>query len=131
MSWKNENEESIIKCNNLKASYYKDPIIGTVYMRKDYYDMYAAEHYLKYFVFTEKLIKSTEIVQKTAFNYEIVERKISKQFNHYLDNNFMSVSSNDSICNDCKYNFINESSNANDLIEFLKELRYTEDLLED
>ena len=59
MSWRDSNQTKVIVCNNNKASYYRDPIGGTVFIRKDFLDQYVKDHPLKHFAFAERYIKET------------------------------------------------------------------------
>ena len=40
LSWENQDREKVIICTNNKNSYYRDPIGGTVFIRKDYFDRF-------------------------------------------------------------------------------------------
>ena len=79
-SWRNENNEKIILCNNNKHSYYHDRISGTVFMRKDYYDKFLQEHKIKFFAYTEKCIPREKYKNVPKLHLEIFEGKIVKEF---------------------------------------------------
>lgn len=71
LSWETEDKEKIILCNNNRNSYYRDPIGGTVFIRKDYFDKYAKSHCIKYFAFAERLIPETGYADETSLHFEI------------------------------------------------------------
>ncbi|MDU5595687.1 hypothetical protein, partial [Peptoniphilus rhinitidis] len=54
LSWETQDKEKVIICNNNKNSYYRDPIGGTVFIRKDYFDKFLEGNTVKYFAFTER-----------------------------------------------------------------------------
>lgn len=58
MSWRNSENEVVILCNNNKSSYYKDFIIGSIFIRKQYFDRFLEKHTIKYFSYTEKYLRS-------------------------------------------------------------------------
>ena len=66
LSWETEDKEKIILCNNNRNSYYRDPIGGTAFIRKDYFDKYAKSHCIKYFAFAERLIPETGYADETS-----------------------------------------------------------------
>lgn len=66
-------------CNNNKNSYYKDPIGGTVFIRKDYYDKFASTHCIKYFAFSERYISGDGYADKTSLHFEIKDKQIIKE----------------------------------------------------
>ena len=79
ISWETQNKEKVIICNNNKSSYYRDPIRGTVFIRKDYFDKYLEGHKVKYFAFTERLIPETGYAPETSLHFEIIDGKIVKE----------------------------------------------------
>ena len=90
LSWETKDKEKIILCNNNRNSYYREPIGGTVFIRKDYFDRYAKSHCIKYFAFTERFIPETGYANETSLHFEIRDGHIIKE-----------------ICNDgghCSYN---------------------------
>lgn len=58
MSWRNNENEVVVLCNNNKSSYYKDFIIGSIFIRKQYFDRFLEKHTIKYFSYTEKRLRS-------------------------------------------------------------------------
>lgn len=79
LSWENQDKEKVIICNNNKNSYYRDPIGGTVFIRKDYFDKFLEGHTVKYFAFTERLIPETGYADETSLHFEIINGKIVKE----------------------------------------------------
>lgn len=90
LSWKNEQGEVIIYCNNNKSDYYNDFIKKSIFIRKDVLDNYVQSHTLKYFVFTERLIPGHGFDNETCFNLEIEHGNIQKEFLHYKTSNIRS-----------------------------------------
>lgn len=76
LSWNTSDGIKVVICNNNKNSYYKDPIGGTVFIRKDYLDKYLESHTLKYFAFTERFIPETGYADETALHFEIQDGNI-------------------------------------------------------
>lgn len=79
LSWETLDKEKIILCNNNKNSYYRDPIGGTVFIRKDYYDKYVQTNSIKYFAFAERLIPETGYAEETSLHFEIMDGHIVKE----------------------------------------------------
>lgn len=79
LSWETQDKEKVIICNNNKNSYYRDPIGGTVFIRKDYFDKFLEGHTVKYFAFTERLIPETGYADETSLHFEIIDGKIVKE----------------------------------------------------
>ena len=122
MTWINSNDEKIIICNNNKISYYKDPIGGTVFIRKDYLDEYLKTRVLKYFAFTERYIPETGYVDETSLHFEIREGKIIKEILNTGGGHRRSTESN-SLCENCPYGFNEEGSyDSADIDEWLEGL---------
>lgn len=70
-SWVNDTNEIIIYCNNNKKSYYHDLIQSTIFIRKDYFDVFIENNTLKYFAFTERYIPETGYVNESSFSFWI------------------------------------------------------------
>lgn len=79
LSWETQDKEKVIICNNNKNSYYRDPIGGTVFIRKDYFDKFLEGNTVKYFAFTERSIPDTGYGDETSLHFEIVNGKIEKE----------------------------------------------------
>ncbi len=107
LSWENQDREKVIICNNNKNSYYRDPIGGTVFIRKDYFDRFLEAHTVKYFAFTERLIPETGYADETSLHFEIINGKIVKE----IKNNGgyrRSNSANNPLCSVCPHTNIVE-----------------------
>lgn len=108
MSWVDSEGKKIILCNNNKNSFYKDPIGGTVFIRKEYFDEYLKNHVLKYFAFTEKYIPETGYADETSLHFEIQKGNIIKEiFNNSVGEQH-SVETNQQ-CINCPYGLYEES----------------------
>lgn len=108
LSWENQDKEKVIVCNNNKNSYYRDPIGGTVFIRKDYFDKFLEGHTVKYFAFTERLIPETGYADETSLHFEIINGKIVKE----IKNNGgyrRRVSENNPLCSVCPHTNIVEN----------------------
>ncbi len=108
LSWENQDKEKVIICNNNKNSYYRDPIGGTVFIRKDYFDKFLEGHTVKYFAFTERLIPETGYADETSLHFEIINGKIVKE----IKNNGgyrRRESENNPLCSVCPHTNIVEN----------------------
>lgn len=56
ISWENKAGERIIICNNNRSSYFHDPIMRTVFIRKDVFDQLQKIVTVKFFAFSEKYL---------------------------------------------------------------------------
>lgn len=122
MSWINSVGEKIIICNNNKNSYYKDPIGGTVFIRKDFLDEYLEEHVLKYFAFTERFIPETGYADETSLHFEIEEGKIIKEILNTGGGHHWPAETNP-LCSNCPYGLNDEDSyDSTDIDEWLEVL---------
>lgn len=79
LSWETQDKEKVILCNNNRNSYYRDPIGGTVFIRKEYYDKYVRSHAIKYFAFAERFIPETGFADETSLHFEIIGGQIIKE----------------------------------------------------
>ncbi len=79
LSWETQAGEKVIRCNNNKNSYYRDPIGGTVFIRKEYYDLFVQKHRIKYFAFCERSIPETGYAAETSLHFEILDSCIVKE----------------------------------------------------
>lgn len=124
LSWETQDKEKIILCNNNRNSYYRDPIGGTVFMRKDYYDKYVQSHCIKYFAFTERFIPETGYAEETSLHFEITNGQIIKEIRNDGGHSGYSRVSNP-LCDNCPHTNViescqNESSEYN--IGWLKDM---------
>ena len=123
MSWINENGDIVIICNNNKYSYYSNPIGGTVFIRKDYYDEFAKKRQLKYFAFAEKYIPETGYAEETSLHLEIQNGSIIKEIRNYGIRDRITREIN-TLCTDCPHGFNVKDSNEDIGFEvFLNTLR--------
>lgn len=102
LSWETQDKEKIILCNNNKNSYYRDPIGGTVFIRKDYYDKYVQSHCIKFFAFTERFISETGYAEETSLHFEIKNGRIIKEIRNDGGGGGYNQVSN-SLCNNCPH----------------------------
>lgn len=109
LSWETSNREKVILCNNNKNSYYRDPIGGTVFIRKDYYDKYVQSHMIKYFVFAERYIPETGYADETSLHFEIVDGCIIKEIQNYGGRE-KNECANNSLCVNCPHINIRQMS---------------------
>lgn len=79
LSWETQDKEKVILCNNNRNSYYRDPIGGNVFIRKDYYDKFVRNHPIKYFAFAERFIPETGYAEETSLHFEIIDGEIIKE----------------------------------------------------
>lgn len=102
LSWETHDKEKVILCNNNKNSYYRDPIGGTVFIRKDYLDNFLDGHAIKYFAFTERLIPETGYADETSLHFEIINGMIVKEIKN--DGGFSRYNSeNNPLCSVCPH----------------------------
>ena len=114
LSWETHDKEKVIICNNNKNSYYRDPVGGTVFIRKDYFDKFLEEHTVKYFAFTERLIPETGYADETYLHFEIIDGKIVKEIKNaggYGRRN----SENNPLCSACPHTNIGEDESDDSL----------------
>lgn len=122
LSWETHDKEKVIICNNNKNSYYRDPVGGTVFIRKDYFDKFLEEHTVKYFAFTERLIPETGYADETSLHFEIIDGKIVKEIKNAGGHGRWN-SENNPLCSACPHTNIGEDESDDSLtfdIECLK-----------
>ena len=101
-SWETRDKEKVILCNNNRNSYYRDPIGGTVFICKDYYDKLVQSHAIKYFAFTERFIPETGFADETSLHLEIIDGHIIKEIcNDGGHNGWNHV--NNPLCDNCPH----------------------------
>lgn len=127
MTWRNEHDEIIICCNNNKHSYYEDFVGGTVVMRKDVYDKYIKDYFLKFFAYSEKWTPSTGYADETAFHFEIEDGNITRKYYNYLDNHAQKSEEDMGHCEECPYGFLKKEYVESPLFKFLKDYGMRED----
>ena len=109
LSWETEDKEKIILCNNNRNSYYRDPIGGTAFIRKDYFDKYAKSHCIKYFAFAERLIPETGYADETSLHFEIKDGQIIKEIRNDGGHGSYNRVSNP-LCDNCPHANVIETS---------------------
>ena len=127
LSWETQDKEKVIICNNNKNSYYRDPIGGTVFIRKDYFDKFLEENTVKYFAFTERFIPDTGYADETSLHFEIVNGKIEKE----IKNNGVYSGRNNGdnpLCSACPH-----TNTADDAVDnsSISNIEWLENLLKD
>lgn len=127
LSWETQDKEKVIICNNNKNSYYRDPIGGTVFIRKDYFDKFLEGNTVKYFAFTERFIPDTGYADETSLHFEIVNGKIEKE----IKNNGVYSGRNNGdnpLCSACPHTNI-----ADDVVDnsSISNIEWLENLLKD
>ena len=111
LSWETQAKEKVILCNNNRNSYYSDPISGTVFIRKDYYDRYVQSHCIKFFAFAERFIPETGYPEETSLHFEIKNGQIIKEIRNDEGHGSYNRVSNP-LCNNCpNANVIETSQN--------------------
>lgn len=105
MSWLNESGERVIICNNNRSSYFRDPIMGTVFIRKDAFEQLKDMMTVKFFAFSEKYLAPKGYCDDSAYHFEICDGEIVKAVaNDQRDR----IETNDELpkfCQNCKYGF--------------------------
>lgn len=127
LSWETQDKEKVIICNNNKNSYYRDPIGGTVFIRKDYFDKFLEGNTVKYFAFTERFIPDTGYADETSLHFEIVNGKIEKEIKN---NGIYSRRNNgdNPLCSACPHTNIADDAVDNSSIS---NIEWLENLLKD
>lgn len=105
ISWENNEKEKVIICNNNKNSYYINPIGGTVFIRKDYFDKFLENHTIKYFAFTERYITETGFADETSLHFEIINGNIVKEIKN-KENRSVWKSEVNPLCFSCPHTHI-------------------------
>lgn len=121
MSWGDANQCKAIVCNNNKSSYYRDPIGGTVFIRKDYLDKYLETHCFKYFAFAERYTKETGFADETALHFEIQSGRIVKEIPNYGQGVLESDTDNRQ-CSDCPFGFEPEKIDYSEAMNEIQKL---------
>lgn len=127
MTWRNEHDEIIVRCNNNKHSYYEDFVGGTVVIRKDVYEKYIKDHFVKFFAYSEKWTPSTGYADETAFHFEIEDGNITRKYYNYLDNPTQKIEEDMGHCEECPYGFLKRNYGESPLFKFLKDYGVEED----
>lgn len=117
-SWVNDKNEIVIYCNNNKKSYYKDLIQSTIFIRKDYFDIFIENNMLKYFAFTERFIPETGYANETSLHFELINNKITKQFMN--EKMYEKRITKNPLCKKCPHGFVEDVANNESMIDYLE-----------
>lgn len=85
-SWDNDNGEEIILINNNKGSWYKEGCTGSIYLKKQYYELIQSKYNCKYFCFTEKFHPQTGYSSESALQVQINSDNTIISYKHYKEN---------------------------------------------
>lgn len=129
MCWKDSDENPIIICNNNRSSYYHDPIGGTVFIRKDFFDRICDSVPIKFFAFSEKYIHDKGYCDESAYHFEIIDGEIKKEIPNYPNRSRIPEKEIPPQCQTCKFNFYQPYTPGvdNPPFEFLMEYGFNED----
>ena len=105
MSWVNANRERIIICNNNRSSYFHDPIMGTVFIRKDALKQLQKQVPVKFFAFSEKFLDPKGYCNDSAYHFEVCDGHIVKSVANYQRDRKGAGREVPAICQNCKYGF--------------------------
>lgn len=124
VSWINKDGEKVIICNNNRNSYYRDPIGGTIFIRKDYLEKYLENNTLKYFAYTERFIPETGFADETSIHFEIQGGKIVEEILNKSSRQRWNSTVNP-LCEKCPYKFkeqnLEETESVSEMIkEFIR-----------
>lgn len=122
MSWQNEKGECVIICNNNRASYFKDSIIGTVFIRKDAFEQLRRMGEVKIFAYSEKFLAPKGCCEESAYHFEVCEGKIVKAVANYQREKKVFSRKVSDVCQNCKFGFNKPDEQAENSVleEFLK-----------
>ena len=132
MSWQNEGGERVIICNNNRSSYFHDPIMGTVFIRKDAFEQLQKKVTVKFFAFSEKYLDPKGYCDDSAYHFEVCDGQIVKSVANYQRDRMGSGREIPECCTNCKYGFYKPYKRDEDspFAQFLKMYR-TETEIED
>ena len=105
MSWVNANGERVIICNNNRSSYFHDPIMGTVFIRKDVFEQLQQMVKVKFFAFSEKYLDPKGFCDDTAYHFEVDDGQIVKAVANYQRDKGVPEREVPECCQNCKYGF--------------------------
>lgn len=121
MCWEDENSNPIVICNNNISSYYHDPIMATVFIRKDVYDCLNARLPIKYFAYSERYLAPMGYCDDTAMHFEIVDGQIVKSVLNFDPKKEYEHRDQPARCLECKFGFYKPLPNGDPLDYLLKE----------
>ena len=105
MSWMNTSGEPVIICNNNRSSYFHDPIMGTVFMRKDVFEQLQKTVTVKFFAFSEKYLDPKGYCDDSAYHFEVCDAQIVKLVANYQRDKQRTDREVPEFCQNCKYGF--------------------------
>ena len=124
LSWETDDHKKVIICNNNQHSYYDDGIVGSVFMRKDYFDKFTESNTIKYFAFTERFLKDAGFSESTSLHFELSDEEIIKMFRND-DISAKPTGIKNEKCASCKFHQETPSAftniNITDINDILKE----------
>jgi hypothetical protein len=123
MCWSNSNGEVVIRCNNNRSSYYRDPIMGTVFVRRDAFEELKKIYPIKYFGYSEKYLADKGICDDTAYHFEIVNGVFVKEVANYKRDTPGEKTTVLEECLNCKFGLYSPPSAINEDSPFFKFLK--------
>lgn len=105
MSWLNKSGERVIICNNNRSSYFRDPIMGTVFIRKDAFEQLKDMMTVKFFAFSEKYLAPKGYCDDSAYHFEICDGQIAKAVANDQRDRKETDRERPEYCQNCKYGF--------------------------
>jgi len=105
MSWLNVNGERVIICNNNRLSYFRDPIMGTVFIRRDIFEQLQEMGTIKFFAFSEKYLKPKGYCDDSAYHFEVSGGCITKAVPNYQSGEVELGEKTPGCCKNCQYGF--------------------------
>lgn len=123
MCWSNSNGEVVIRCNNNRSSYYRDPIMGTVFVRRDAFEELKKIYPIKYFGYSEKHLADKGICDDTAYHFEIVNGVFVKEVANYKRDTPGEETTVLEECLNCKFGLYSPPSAINEDSPFFKFLK--------
>ena len=119
MTWRNQDNEVIIYCNNCKSSYLTDEITGSVFIRQSDFEQYLNGRNSRFFAYVEKRIPETGYADETSYHLLMLDDQIiQRQKNSEME----GFCQKQEYCQECPFNFENDVPNV-DLSEILSMYR--------
>ena len=84
-SWDNDDAEAVILVNNNKGFWYKSGCTGSLYLKKQYYELIQQKYNCKYFCFTEKFHPKTGYSNESALQVQINSDNTVISYKHYKE----------------------------------------------
>lgn len=102
ITWRNEDEEIVVYCNNCKSSYFTDDMTGSVFIRERDLKCYLNGKKQRYFAYVEKRIPETGYADETSFHLQIQDGVITKRVQNSGNRNDPSERYH---CSECQFDF--------------------------